>query len=158
MFCPNCGAEYSEGFNVCSACKVPLVKKLPRQTEPGFIKFVTVYETGDPAYIAFAKSLFESEGIKYYVKGEGLQDLFAGGRLGTGFNPLIGPVAIQVDEKDVEKAKDILSQIEQGKFELSEADITNNHSKEYVDSATDRYTFKEIIRDILKFIRSLQRD
>jgi hypothetical protein len=51
-----------------------------------------------------------------------------------------------------------LSQIEQGKFELSEADIANNHAEEYVDSATDRYTFKEIIRDILKFIRSLQRD
>jgi len=158
VFCPNCGAEYREGFNVCSACNVPLVKELPRQIEPEFIRFVTVYETGDPAYIAFAKSLFESEGIRYYVKGEGLQDLFAGGRFGTGFNPVIGPVLIQVDEKDVEKAKDILSQIDQGEFELSEADITNNHAEECIDSATDRYTFKEIIRDMLKFIRSLQRD
>ena len=158
MFCPNCGAEYIEGITVCSTCNGPLVNKPPTGIEPGFIKFVTVYETGDPAYIAFAKSLFESEGIKYYVKGEGLQDLFAGGRFGTGFNPIIGPVAIQVDERDVEKAKDLLSQIEQGKFELSETDITNNHAEECVDSATDRYTFKEIIRDILKFIRSLQRD
>ena len=158
MFCPNCGAEYIEGITVCSTCNVLLVNEPPSGIEPEFVKFVTVYETGDPAYIAFAKSLFESEGIKYYVKGEGLQDLFAGGRLGTGFNPVIGPVAIQVDEKDAEKAKDILSQIEQGKFELSEADIPNNHAKEYVDSATDSYTFKEIFRDILKFIRSLQRD
>ncbi len=137
---------------------MPLVTQPPDEIEPEFVKFLTVYETGDPAYIAFAKSLFESEDIKYYIKGEGLQDLFAGGRFGTGFNPVIGPVAIQVDEKDAEKAKDILSQIDQGKFELSEADITNNHAEECVDSATDRYTFKEIIRDIRKFIRSLQRD
>lgn len=158
MFCPNCGAEYIEGIAVCSTCNVALVNEPPSEIEPEYIKFVTVYETGDPSSIAFAKSLFESEGVKCYVKGEGLQDLFAGGRFGTGFNPVIGPAAIQVDEKDVEKARDLLSQVEQGKFELSEGDITNNHAEEYVNSATDRYTFKEIIRGILKFIRSLQRD
>jgi hypothetical protein len=158
VLCPNCGAEYIEGITVCSTCNVPLVNEPPPGIEPEFINFVTVYETGDPTYIAFAKSFFESEGTKYYVKGEGLQDLFAGGRLGTGFNPVIGPVEIQVDEKDVEKAKDLLRQIEQGEFELSEADIANIHAEECVDSATDRYTFKGIIRGVLKFIRSLQRD
>jgi hypothetical protein len=126
-----------------------------RGKEPGVINFVTVYETGDPGYIAFVKSLFESEGIKYYVKGERLQDLFAAGRLGVGFNPVVGPVAIQVDEKDVENARDLLSQIEQGNFELSEDDIANIHAGQRVDDVADKYTFKEII---LKFIRSLQRD
>ena len=111
MFCPNCGAEYREGFTMCSACNVSLVTELPGQIEPGFIKFVTVYETGDPALIAFAKSILQSEGIKYFIRGEGIQELFAGGRLGTGFNPVIGPVQIQVDEKDVEKAKDLFSQV-----------------------------------------------
>src|SRR4030043_1021816 len=140
MFCPDCGAKYIEGITVCSTCNVPLVNEPPPGIEPEFVKFVTVYETGDPAYIAFAKSLFESEGIKYYVKGEGLQDLFAGGRLGTGFNPVIGPVAIQVDEKDVEKAKDLLSQIEQGKFELSETDTIYNYAEKSEDSASKKHT------------------
>jgi len=118
-------------------------------------KFVTVYETGDLACIAFVKSLFESEDIKYYTKNEGLQDLFAGGRLGMGFNPVIGPVAIQVDEKDVEKAKDLLNQVEQGNFELSESD---SPSEECADGAAERYTFKKMIRDIRKFFGSLQGD
>jgi len=125
---------------------------------PESTKFVTVYETGDPAYIAFVKSLLESEGIKYHTKNEGLQDLFAWGRLGTGFNPVIGPVAIQVDEKDVEKAKDLLNQIEEDNFELSKADISNSPTEEYADTPTERYTFKKMIRDIVKFFGSLQGD
>ncbi len=149
MFCPNCGAEYREGFTVCSACNVPLVNELPGQIEPGFIKFVTVYETGDPAFIAFAKSILQSEGIKYFIKGEGIQDLFAGGRLGTGFNPVIGPVEIQVDEKDVQKAKDLLSQIEQGEFELSETDTIYNHAGKLEESATKAHKAKGLLKGII---------
>lgn len=152
MFCPNCGAEYREGFTVCSACNVPLVKELPHQIEPEFIKFVTVYETGDPAFIAFAKSIFQSEGIRYYFKGEEIQDLFAGGRLGTGFNPAIGPVQIQVDEKDAEKAKDLLTQIEQGEFELSETvsvDDKYNHAEKSEDSAAKKHKVKGLLKGIV---------
>jgi antitoxin component YwqK of YwqJK toxin-antitoxin module len=149
MFCPNCGAEYREGFTVCSACNVPLVSELPCQIEPGFIKFVTVYKTGDPAFIAFAKSILQSEGIKYFIRGEGLQDLFAGGRLGTGFNPVIGPVEIQVDEKDVEKAKGLLSQIEQGEFELSETDTIYNHAEKCEDSAAKKHKVKGLLKGII---------
>ena len=29
MFCPNCKAEYREGFKECSECRVPLVRNLP---------------------------------------------------------------------------------------------------------------------------------
>lgn len=117
MFCPKCGAEYREGFTVCAKCDVPLVSDLPGQGKPEYIKFVTVYETGNPAIITFAKSVLKSEGIKYYFKGEGLQDLFAGGSIGTGFNPIIGPVQIQVDEKDVKRADQILSQIQESEFD-----------------------------------------
>jgi hypothetical protein len=117
MYCPNCGAEYREGFSVCPGCDVPLVNEPLEQEDPEFIKFVTVYRTGDPGFIALAKSIFESEGVRYFIKGEGLQDLFACGRLGTGFNPLIGPVEIQVDEKEAEKGKDLLVRLEQGEFE-----------------------------------------
>lgn len=129
MFCPKCRTEYTEDLTMCPTCNVPLVNESPGQTKPEFMKFVTVYETGDPAFIAFAKSILQSEGIKYYIKGEGLQDLFAGGRLGTGFNPVIGTVKIQVDENDVEKAKELLKQIEKGEFELLEGGADHNHAE-----------------------------
>jgi hypothetical protein len=148
MFCPDCGGEYREGFTVCAKCNVPLVSELPGRIEPEFIKFVTVHETGDPAFIAFVKSILESEGITYFIKGEGLQDLFACGRLGMGFNPVTGPVEIQVDEKDVERAKDLLSQIEEGEAEQPEADAEPEDEEER-DKRTDRngkrYSLKAVI-------------
>jgi hypothetical protein len=145
MFCPKCGTKYGENVTLCSTCNLPLVNELPDQTEPEFMKFVTVYETGDPAFIAFAKSILQSEGIKYYIKGEGLQDLFAGGRLGTGFNPVIGTVKIQVDENDVEKAKELLKQIEKGEFELLEGDADHNHAEKIEGGSAKKHSFRYLL-------------
>lgn len=69
---------------------------------------VTVLESSDTALLAVAKSLLEDAGIEFFAKGEGIQDLFAGGTLGTGFNPLIGPVQVQVAADDAEEATAIL--------------------------------------------------
>jgi hypothetical protein len=69
---------------------------------------VTVLETGDPALLAVAKSLLEDAGIHYFAKGEAVQDLFGGGRFGFGFNPLTGPVQLQVAVSDAEEAKTLL--------------------------------------------------
>jgi hypothetical protein len=145
MFCPKCKTEYTEGFTLCSTCNVPLVNEDPGPIESEFIKFVTVYETGDPATIAFVKSIFQSEGIKYYIKGEGLQDLFAGGRLGTGFNPVIGAAKIQVDENDVEKAKELLKQIEKGEFELLEGGADYDHAEKIEGGSARKHTLRYLL-------------
>ncbi len=149
MFCPKCGAEYIENITVCTTCDVPLVTELSHEEEPGFIKWVTVYATGDPAVISFAKSILQSEGIKYFIRGEGLQDLFAGGRLGTGFNPVIGPVQIQVDEKDVEKAKELLNQIEQGEFELPETDTIGNQAETPGEKVIRKHGVKDLLKGVI---------
>jgi hypothetical protein len=69
---------------------------------------ITVLESGDPALLAVAKSLLEAASIQYFAKGEGVQDLFAGGRFGTGFNPFTGPIQLQVAADDAEQAKTLL--------------------------------------------------
>jgi len=135
MFCPNCGDEYREGFTVCATCKVPLVKDPPRQREPEFGRFVTVYETANVATIAFIKSIFESEGIEYYCKGEGSQYSL--------------PVQFQVDEKDVDKAREILNQMEGGNFELLETAAKNDFPREIEVRATEKYGSKGLIKGIL---------
>jgi hypothetical protein len=71
---------------------------------------VTVLETGDPALLAVAKSLLEAAHIRFYAKGEGLQNLFAGGTLG-GFNPVTGPVEIQVASSDAADANAALVEL-----------------------------------------------
>ena len=148
MFCPNCGEKYEKNKAVCSARKVPLKKGVSNVEKQQRIKFITVYQTGDYGFLAFAKSILQSEGIPYYFKGEGLQDLDGAGRLGTGFNPLFGPVEIQVDENDAEKAREILEQIEQGKVDMPESEYIDQEVEE--NTRSTRPEEKKSLKGVLR--------
>ncbi|MGB7622083.1 MAG: DUF2007 domain-containing protein [Terriglobia bacterium] len=78
---------------------------------------VTILTIEDPAILAYAKSLLKGAGIQFLVKGEGLQDLFGAGRIGTGFNLVSGPIELQVEPQDEEKARRLLSEIQEKKDE-----------------------------------------
>lgn len=75
---------------------------------PEFVELVTIVETGDPALIAVAKSVLDEAGIAYFAKGEELQHLFGLGQFGLGFNPIVGPVRLQVREHDAPEARELL--------------------------------------------------
>lgn len=134
MFCPKCHSEFQEGITTCVDCEVGLVKHRPVEDKPEYVSFVTVYETGNPAIISFAKSILDSENIRYNMKGDGVQDLFGGGRIGTGFNPIFGPVQIQVDEKEASLARELLSGIEE------EESVESDHYNEDDDEIADKET------------------
>lgn len=112
MVCPECGGEYRDGFFQCADCGVALVDELPPPLPaPPDHELVTVLETGDPAEVAFVESLLRDAGIPFYKKGDSLQDLFALGRLGSGFSLIAGPVAFQVTEENAEAATELLSDL-----------------------------------------------
>ena len=52
MFCPECRAEYREGYTVCSDCKVDLVAELEPEPETEYVELVTLMSTGDKALAA----------------------------------------------------------------------------------------------------------
>ena len=60
--------------------------------------------------------------IKYLIKNEGVQDLLGLGVFGTGFNPLTGPIQIQVLPEDEVTAKEILKDVEASEEADEEAD------------------------------------
>lgn len=110
MYCPKCRSEFVEGIQECDDCKVALIHEIPPEADdlPSELvqdhsDLITVFMAGNAGLIALAKSILEGAGIPYFAKGEGLQSLFGLGGLGTGFNPLVGPVQIQVP-RDCEKA------------------------------------------------------
>jgi hypothetical protein len=70
---------------------------------------VTVLEGVDLATMLVACSRLEDVGISFFLKGEGVQDLFAGGRLGVGFNPVTGPSKLQVRRDDEPRARAALA-------------------------------------------------
>jgi hypothetical protein len=101
MFCPKCRAEYREGFYVCADCNLELVHDLPPEEEPEYIEYEEVIGTWNPTDVAFIKSLLDSENITYYFKGEH----FAAVR------PLLEPAILMVKKDEVEKAENLLSDL-----------------------------------------------
>lgn len=128
MYCPKCHAEYIAGFTRCSDCDVPLVDELPSPPERTHrsgahdalhagrpphhdLDLVTVLASGDPGLMAVAKSLVRSAGIPFLVQGEGVQDLFGVGRIGSGFNVVTGPARLQVGADDADDAREVLADL-----------------------------------------------
>lgn len=120
MYCPECGSEYREGFTACVDCEVPLTEAPPpaEEVHPD-LQFVTVFEGSDPAALALAESLLLEENIPYFKKSEQVQDLFAMGRL-VSFNPVVGPIVIQVPEEHAEAALEMLGELQHGNLEPAE--------------------------------------
>jgi hypothetical protein len=109
MYCPNCGSEYREGFYECADCGVALTAEPPAPPAVEQVREpVAILETGDPAEVAFVESLLQNAGIPVFKKGEGLQDLFGLGRMGVGFNPIVGPIVLLVPAEDAEAAVELL--------------------------------------------------
>ena len=112
MFCPNCEREFSWDVMVCPDCDVDTVDALPRESpEPTpDAQLVQVFSTGDPGIIAIARSLLEGEKIDYFVRGDGLQDLFGWGRL-TGYSYAMGAPEFWVREEDADNARALLQDL-----------------------------------------------
>ena len=108
MFCPKCGDEFRAGFTRCPDCDVHLVEKPPPSVSHDPFEMVTVLETGDQSLVAVAKSVLEGAGIPCIARNERLQNLFGWGTIGTGFNAAMGPIRLQVLQKDAEVAKQLL--------------------------------------------------
>jgi hypothetical protein len=107
MFCPECEAEYREGFNKCSECDVPLVHELPvvDHGEPT----VGVFRTADASLLPVVESVLRAEGVPFSVQGEETSGgLFPLGSFGGGSdNRRLGAV-IRVPKSREEEAKALL--------------------------------------------------
>ncbi len=108
MFCPNCGAEYREGFTHCPDCDVELVKDLPDRKaqldvktasedndNKTFIPVLSTYNLGD---IALIRSILDNEGIEYYLQGENTSSI-------RGY---MDPTILMVRNNQVDTVKELL--------------------------------------------------
>lgn len=86
------------------------------------IELQSVFRTGESDLIAMAKSVLEAENIEYYVRAEGVQQLFGGGSLGSGYNLFTGPADFVVRAEDAERAKELLEPLTDGIAEVPDED------------------------------------
>ena len=104
MFCPKCRAEYREGIKICSDCRVGLVSELPEEPKPEFVKLVSVLISSDRTKILLARGILENAKIKYYIKGQVLDNLYV-------IDSYMASTEVQVREDDVERAKELLQHL-----------------------------------------------
>jgi hypothetical protein len=79
--------------------------------DPKNEKLITVFSTGNHGLIALAKSILDDAKIGYYAKNENSEDLIGIGVVGTGYNPVIGPIELQVLEENAEEARKLLKDL-----------------------------------------------
>jgi len=77
------------------------------------LEFVTAFQSANPALIALARSVLEAAEIPFFMKGDGLQDLFGLGRFPGTVNLVTGPVEFQVRLADAEEARALLDDLQE---------------------------------------------
>jgi len=86
LYCPQCSAEYRDGFLECADCRVPLVSVLPPERKPQpEISLVAVFETNDSFALTLAKASLDDAEIPYALTGG--DQRFTGAIHGFGIPP-----------------------------------------------------------------------
>jgi hypothetical protein len=75
-------------------------------------EFVPLLALPNAALVSFVQALLGSAGIRFFIKGEQLQDLFGLGRFGTGFNLIAGPSVLFVESGRVDEARELLAELD----------------------------------------------
>jgi Putative prokaryotic signal transducing protein len=114
MYCPQCLANYREGFTECSECQVPLLPGTPpappREPE---VELVTVLETHDNVALSLAKAALDEAGIQYLVDADEVpwRPGYYSGWMETS-PALQGAFRIQVAREDEDEARSVLEPLE----------------------------------------------
>lgn len=93
---------------ILKQCFSLIVSLLKTKTNYDYIELYPILKTSDMNKIIIAKTLLQDSNIHFNVKNENLQNLFALGQYTTGFNPLIGPMIIEVPKENCDKARNLL--------------------------------------------------
>lgn len=114
MYCPNCEAEYREGFTTCSDCGVSLVEGLPPEPDHPEGPFTEVFESADASLLPVVESLLDSAGIPFLVQGgETSGGLFPLGSIGGGSDERLLRAVIKVPDEHVEAARALLTEADE---------------------------------------------
>jgi hypothetical protein len=108
MYCPECGAEYREGFAECSDCGVPLTAEPPEREMPDDEETVGVFRTADASLLPVLKSVLTAAGVPFSVQGDESSGLFPFGSAGMMPDSVRMGAVIRVPQSRAEEAKALL--------------------------------------------------
>lgn len=108
MYCPNCAAEYREGFDRCQDCDVALVTQAPEATDLDE-DWTIVHETSELDVLPVIKSLLRGAEIPFQTRGEDLMNLFPSEALNPLYTRHSGEVRVLVPPNLAEEARALLA-------------------------------------------------
>src|SRR2546423_11288166 len=106
MFCPICEAEYNPGITRCPDDDSELVEALSPDTgasDDSNARFVTLHTLSSPAEGEMVSDLLRQNGVRAVVQ-SGANDAFS-----PVFSATAPGVAVLVDERDLDRAKELYS-------------------------------------------------
>jgi len=107
LYCPKCGAEYTDDETVCSDCDVDLVSELPPDIPEEYLdeEWIELYTFSGTLYAQMAVEMLIREGIPAYSK-----STFGGAGLGVlgGADYVGANASVFVLEPDLERAESII--------------------------------------------------
>jgi hypothetical protein len=100
-FCPNCEAEYREGFTVCPDCNLELVAELTTENK--------VHDTsdGEPVTLRTFTNSAEAEMVREVLDSNGIRSFVQGGDFAVIPSSFSQEVIVMVDERDLDRAIEI---------------------------------------------------
>jgi len=127
MWCPNqecpdaiengAPGEFRDGILRCPVCSAGLVTYLPEWAdtprERAEAEWVPCLTIGDIALLPQLKAMLDSAEVRYFIKDEGVQNLFGLGTSALGFNPATGPPVLMVEASDLERAEGALGDLKE---------------------------------------------
>jgi hypothetical protein len=111
MFCPQCRAEYREGFVACSDCHIPLVDRLldaHAEADEGDLDALILTGFDSPVAIGLAKGLLQEAGIPFFT-----MDQNPAARQESG--NFLGWWSVRVPREREAEAREILHSVEEMK-------------------------------------------
>ena len=105
MICPQCGAEYRQGFTQCSDCHVSLVSELPRGAEQADEELVVIASYLNYMQAEMARGMLESSEVEAFLMDDNLA------RVAGHISAVVGGVKLGVRRSDEDHAREILSSL-----------------------------------------------
>ena len=90
-----------------------VVESEPEEEGQPDVELVKVFASTNAAVLPLVESVLLDAEIEFMTRSEGLQDLFALGRFGTGSNNAIGPAEIWVRKDDEAEARALIEVLDE---------------------------------------------
>ena len=111
MKCPYCGKAVVVGADSCRQCESRITWDGEDATFYTPDTFVAVFTAWDPTSLPVVKGLLEANGIPFTVANDVTQDTLGLGRLGVGYNAVVGPPQVRVPGDFEAAARELISTV-----------------------------------------------